>query len=125
MSKASSVTTVVNDVAVASGGGTTTTSSRDLSSALRTAYHLWIENDPSNGPSTTVGQVTVESSPDNNSLHFAQYGAALKGSASANTDRSWTITIPPEVKYVRFLYGGNVGGGDVTYRIIETKVTSF
>jgi len=124
MSKSTAVTTIVNDVAVAGGAGTTITSSRDLSSAVRTCYHLWIENNITNGP-TTAGQITVETSPDNDSDHFAQYGAALKGNTTAAGERSWTITIPPEVKYARFTYGGNVGGGDVTFRIIETIVTSF
>jgi len=122
MPKSDTVQTVVDGVAVASGAGYTTTATLDISASYETVYHISIQNDTTNGP-TTVGEVIIETSPDQN--NWFEYGSPVKGITTANDGRETSVIVPMGHKYSRIKYGGNSGGGDVTYTVIETKVISI
>jgi len=123
MAKTQVQATTVNAVAVSTGAGTTTTTASSVAASYQTLYTIWIANDVSNGPSTTVGSVQIEVGPTATDL--VPWMAPIKGYSTANTTRKGTVVVPMGATYTRVVYGGNVGGGDVTYTIKETQVTSI
>ena len=123
MAKTMTQATRVSGVTVASGAGTTTTTGVSVSDSYETLYTIWITTDTTNGPSTAAGSVQLQISPDNS--NFADWGAPVRSYMTANSTRSVCVKVPMSATYARIVYVGNVGGGDLTYTVKETQVTSI
>lgn len=105
MASTKTVTVLDNNVTLTAGGADHDSNVWDLADGYGGTLHIKITNGAT-GP-TIAAQALVQVSPDNS--NFYRFGGALIATLGNNVVTSWSIAIPPGIKYAKVTSGSNTG----------------
>ena len=119
MATSKTVTVIHNNITMTAAAGDVTSSAWDLQDGYGGVLNVKITNGGT-GP-TVAAQVQIQASPDDS--NYYSLGGPMVGSVVLSVVRSWTVSIPVGVKYVKVVSGSNTGQA-VTLRVTGTEVVS-